>query len=153
MSAVCFEPVCEENLAQAGEVHAASWQASHRAICSETFVRQHTPERQMEYLRGELDAGKQVWLLKDDQTPVGVVSVNGNLIENLYVHPAYWRRGYGAALLEYAQTQCCAAPVLWILSSNDAARKLYEKHGFAQTGKTKRLNDMLYEIEMQKKSR
>ena len=38
--------------------------------------------------------------------------------------------------------------VLWVLNTNDGARRLYRRFGFAETGKQTRLNDKMYEIEM-----
>ena len=142
-------PVDEENLPEAGAVHAASWRESHCTICSAAFIAQHTAQRQTEYLRKEIESGKQVFMLMDEK-PVGVVSVHGNLIENLYVLPACWGKGYGSALLEYAQRQCCGVPALSVLSSNTQARAFYEKRGYAYTGETRRLAEGLYELDMQR---
>ena len=147
-----FVRVDEENLLEAGAVHAASWRESHRAVCSADFVAEHTPQRQAEYLRREMAAGKQVFMLVDEEI-VGVVSIQGSLIENLYVHPSFWRCGYGSALLMHAQSHCIGTPSLWILSSNTPAKRLYEKHGYLPTGRVKLLSDTLFEIEMQKKNR
>ena len=112
----------------------------------------HTPQRQAAYLLGELEAGKQVVMLVDHE-PVGLVSVQGSLIENLYVLPQHWKKGYGSALLAYAERLCVGVPTLWILSGNEAARRLYEKHGYAFTGCRKQLSEVLYEMEMKKQSR
>ena len=35
-------PVTEENLIYAAEIHAASWQDSHKSFCSPSFVEEHT---------------------------------------------------------------------------------------------------------------
>ena len=70
-----FVPVSEENVTLAAEVHAASWQESHKSFCTEAFVAQHTPQRQENYLRAEMAAGKRIWLLEDEDEPVGLVSV------------------------------------------------------------------------------
>ena len=141
-------PVDEKNLADAAFVHAESWRASHREICSPEFVAAHTLQRQMEYLRGDLERGKQVLLLRDPD-PVGVVSVWEDLIENLYVLPERQRLGYGTALLEFAAARC-REPQLWILSSNEKARRFYEARGFRLTGREKRLTDTLRELEMKR---
>lgn len=141
-------PVNEMNLAGAAAVHAASWRESHREICSPEFVAAHTTQRQMDYLRKELEQGKQVFLLLDPE-PVGVVSVHGDLIENLYVLPEAERRGYGTALLDHA-CGLCGVPALWVLSTNGKAREFYEHRGFGYTGRQKRLNDRLAELEMKK---
>ena len=45
--------VNEENLLSAARIHAESWRDSHRAFCSEAFVKQHTVARQKAYLENE----------------------------------------------------------------------------------------------------
>lgn len=140
-------PVTEENLLDAAAVHAAAWRESHRAICSPEFVAAHTTERQAGYIRQEMARGKRFFLLAEDG-PKAVVSVEGNVIADLYVHPAYQRQGYGSRLLEYAAAQCAGQPTLWVLNTNEGARRLYERARFVPTGRTKRLSDTLYEVEM-----
>ena len=140
--------VNERNLTVAGRVHAEAWQASHRDFCSAAFVEKHTAAAQTDYLREQLRQGKQIFLLVED-TPVGLVSVHNSLIENLYVLPALQNRGYGTQLLRYAIGQCREAPTLWLLSNNEGAYRLYSRHGFVKTGQVHRLNESLYEFEMQ----
>jgi len=142
-----FLEVTEQNLAEAGRIHSESWKESHRSFCSLAFVERHTPAAQAEYLRRELDAGKKIWLLID-QHLVGIVSVHGNLIENLYVLPSEQRKGYGSQLLDYAIRHCSGNPNLWILNNNEGAYRLYTKNGFKETGNRKQLNDTLYEVEL-----
>ena len=143
-----FLPVSEINIDAAALIHAASWKESHKAFCTPAFVKKHTPRRQKAYLRKELEAGKRIWLLEADGDPVGIVSVWGSLIENLYVHPTRQNRGHGTRLLRFAAEQCEDTPTLWILDNNDGARRLYERNGFALTGESKRLSDTLSEVEM-----
>lgn len=141
-----IERVDESNIAAAGMVHSASWRASH-GFCSPEFVAKHTPEAQTEFLRREMAAGKELFLLSDPE-PAGIVSVQGELIENLYVLPERWGRGYGSALLSFAAARCEGVPRLWVLSSNEGARRLYLRLGFRETGNRKPLSGGLEEIEM-----
>lgn len=138
-------PITEQNILEAAAVHAASWRASH-TFCAPQFTARHTTERQAQYLRGELEKGKALWLLLDPE-PVGLVSVWKDLIENLYVLPEKQRRGYGRRLLHFAMAQC-QRPALWVLSSNQAAYNWYIKEGFIRTGVEKSLSDTLSEVEM-----
>lgn len=141
-------PVTPANLPQAACVHALSWQESHRSICSPAYVAAHTPQRQAAMLQKEIASGKRIYLLTDLE-PVGVVAVDGCIIEHLYVLPARQGRGYGSRLLAFAVQQCHGVPTLWVLNTNERARRFYEQRGFHQTGRTKRLSDQLHEIEMQ----
>ena len=142
-----FVEVTELNIADAGRIHSESWKESHQSFCSAEFVEKHTPAAQTEYLHQEMDAGKSIYMLIDEH-PVGIVSVHGSLIENLYVLPSEQRKGYGSQLLHYAIQQCAGTPSLWILNNNESAYRLYTKNGFKETGNRKQLNDTLYEMEL-----
>ena len=144
---VRFVEVTEMNIADAGRIHSESWKESHRSFCSTEFVEKHTPAAQVEYLCLEMNAGKSIYMLIDGY-PVGIVSVHGNIIENLYVLPSEQRKGYGSQLLHYAIQQCTGIPSLWILNNNEGAYRLYTKNGFKKTGNRKQLNDTLYEVEL-----
>lgn len=144
-------PIGEENIGAAARIHSASWRESHKQFCSEAFVAAHTPERQAQYLKGEIAKGARLYMLEDEE-PAGIVSIRENMIENLYVHPKKQRRGYGTALLRFAVAQCDGEPRLWILSNNVAARALYERNGFELTGRRERLSNTLEELEMKKRS-
>ena len=139
-------PVDETNVNEAGIVHALAWQESHRLFCTAEFVAKHTPERQTEYLRTKRAAGAKVFLLVTNR-PVGVVSVTGSCIEDLYILPDEQGRGLGTRLLRFAMGQCPDTPTLWILENNDGARRLYERMGFQATGRRNRITDELDEIE------
>ena len=138
--------VDRSSLPAAARIHSVSWQESHRSFCAPDFIALHTPERQQAYLREKLDRGSRIFMLADDE-PVGIVSVTGSLIEDLYILPEYQRRGYGTALLHYAIRQCDSVPVLWILENNSGAARLYRREGFRETGRRNRIADGLDEIE------
>ena len=141
-------PVGESNLAAAGAVHAAAWQASHASFCAPDFVAARTPERQSAYLRDKLAKGARLYLLLADR-PLGVVSVTGSVIEDLYVLPERQNRGYGTRLLRHAIAQCDGTPTLWILENNAGAARLYERLGFAPTGRRMdggRLAELEYQL-------
>ena len=143
--------VDEGNIADAGRIHSESWKESHRSFCSVEFVEKHTPAAQADYLRREMNTGKTIYMLIDNY-PVGIVSVDGSIIENLYVLPFEQRKGYGSLLLDYAIRHCTGTPSLWILNNNEGAYRLYSMYGFQETGRRKQLNDQLYEIEMERSS-
>lgn len=142
-----FVEVSEETVSAAGRIHSESWKESHRGFCSAEFVEQHTPAAQADYLRREMAAGKRIYMLMDEY-PVGIVSVQGSLIENLYVLPGEQNRGYGTELLQYAIGCCGGTPTLWTLNINQGAYRLYSRNGFRETGNRKRLNEQLSEIEL-----
>lgn len=137
-----------KDVARAGEIHARSWQESHRAFCAPEFVAMHTPERQARYLREKMEKGSRVYMLLADGVPMGVVSVTGSLIEDLYVLPEGQNRGYGTALLRHAIAQCAGTPTLWILENNHRAARLYRRMGFCETGRSNAITESINEIEL-----
>ena len=139
--------ITEINIGDAGKIHSESWKESHKSFCSVEFVARHTEEAQTEYIRSEITKGKDFYMLID-HIPVGIVSVCGSLIENLYVLPTEQRQGYGAMLLQYVLKHCHDIPSLWILSNNDRANTFYKKHGFVESGKKKQLRNDLFEVEL-----
>ena len=139
-------PVDESNILDAALIHSISWQDSHRSFCSPDFVALHTPEHQREYLREKMNAGSRVYMLVKDR-PVGVVSVTGSLIEDLYILPETQNKGYGTELLQFAVHLCQDVPTLWILENNESAARLYRRMGFKETGKVNAITDRLAEIE------
>ena len=138
--------VDESNLPEAAAIHSVSWQDSHRSFCSPDFIALHTPEHQREYLRGKMDKGSKVYMLVKNR-PMGVVSVTGSLIEDLYILPEMQNKGYGTELLKFAVSLCPDVPTLWILENNESAARLYRRMGFKETGNVNAITDRLAEIE------
>ena len=138
MEALQIVPVSDaDGLRRAAEVHAVSWQDSHRAFCPPDFTAAHTPERQYRYLAEKAASVSRIYLLLRADTPVGVVTVTGNVIADLYVLPEEQNKGYGTGLLRYAMEQCEGSPTLWILENNTGAERLYRRNGFVPTGRVK----------------
>ena len=138
--------VDQSNLFEAATIHSVSWQESHRSFCSPEFIALHTPQHQETYLRKKIDNGSKLFIMIADK-PIGVVSVTGNLIEDLYILPDYQHQGFGTRLLHFAIEQCDGVPTLWILENNKGAEKLYRREGFRETGRKNAITDELDEIE------
>ena len=140
--------VTDPNIIQAAEIHAISWRESHRDICSEAFIALHTTDRQVGYLREQIDKGAAVYLLSDSGKGVGIVSVKDDVIGDLYVLPSEQWKGYGTTLLRFAMEKCRLTPTLWVLDHNKQAIRLYERNGFRLTGRKKVLSETLLELQM-----
>ena len=138
---------CEEDFRSAGAVLSRSWQASH-GFCTPEFLARHTPEERTAYLEAGAARGKRVFTLSNGGQVLGLVSLCGGRIGDLYVLPEAQGLGYGRRLLDFAIREAGAAPTLWILENNDAARRFYEDRGFALTGRENRLSPTLREWEM-----
>ena len=139
--------VDKTNLSEAATIHSISWKESHRSFCSASFIELHTPERQREYLERKMNAGSRLFMLVEN-IPIGIVSVSGSLIEDLYILPDKQNMGYGTKLLQFAISQCTGTPTLWILENNTDAERLYLRMGFEKTGRKNAISNELDEIEL-----
>lgn len=139
--------VDENNIYEAAVIHSQAWIDSHKDFCNPEFIAQHTVEHQEQYLRNEIFSGKDLYMLIKD-IPIGIVSIQGNLIENLYIKPNKQLRGYGTSLLKFEIKKYIGEPTLWILDNNQKAYNLYTKYGFCKTGNVNKLSECIAEIEM-----
>ena len=76
------------------------------------------------------------WAAEVDDAVSGVLVLNGNWIEWLYVDPDWTNRGLGTALIEGAKVECPEVLDLWTFKSNQGAQRFYERHGFRDFGGT-----------------
>ena len=79
----------------------------------------------------------QVVVAEVDGKPAGFASVVEGEIDGLFVEPALWRRGIGAALVEEATQMARRRGLSMMVVANPAARVFYEKCGFSVEGDEK----------------
>lgn len=94
-----------------------------------------------------MNSGSKCYMFVEDE-PIGIVSVTGSLIEDLYILPQKQNKGYGTKLLQFAITKCMDTPTLWILENNVKAGRLYRRMGFKETGRIHAAKNRLKEIEL-----
>lgn len=75
-----------------------------------------------------------VWVYEDEFVK-GVLHIAEDRIEELYVDTFFENCGIGGELMAFAIEKKCR--YLWVLEKNTDARRFYERHGFAVTGKRK----------------
>jgi GNAT superfamily N-acetyltransferase len=76
----------------------------------------------------------EAWLAERGAEPVGVLVLEGDLLDQLYVAPAAQGSGVGSALLEHAKARRPDGLRLWVFVSNDPARAFYAHRGFLPIG-------------------
>ena len=83
------------------------------------------------------DSGKleNIWVY-DDEFVKGMLHIEGDWIEELYVDSFFHNQGIGAALMDFA-IEKCHAKYLWVLEKNDGAIRFYRSHGFTMTDERK----------------
>lgn len=69
----------------------------------------------------------------DDGVIRGMMVLQGDEIQRLFVEPSFQGRGVGAALMNYAVRQH-GCNHLWALEKNVRALRFYQRHGFHATG-------------------
>ena len=127
----------EEDFSAAGAVLSEAWRASH-GFCGPDFLARHTPEERTEYLKVGSQQGKRVFTIANGGKVLGLVSLCGSEIGDLYVLPEAQGLGYGRLLLDFAVRQAEGTPTLWLLENNAAAQRFYENAGFTFTGRENR---------------
>ena len=83
-----------------------------------------------DYFRNHVLKENHVWVAEVDHYPVAFMAMSKDFVDQLYVHPNYWRRGIGEALINLAKEQSPKHVWLYTLQSNGNARAFYEKNGF-----------------------
>ena len=90
-----------------------------------------------EWLAGVVLSGGEVWLAEaESEQVVGVMLLQGDWIEQLYVEPSWIGRGVGTELIEVAKRCRPEGLQLWTFQSNCRAHRFYERHGFVAEERT-----------------
>jgi GNAT superfamily N-acetyltransferase len=111
------------------------WRIS-REISLPDFQRRkgHFFYQDLAFFRDHLLKENTVWVLDGEPGhPAAFMAMRQDFIDHLYVHPAFWRAGYGTALLRFARTLSPAHLWLYTLQINTPACAFYEKNGFTAT--------------------
>ena len=94
-----------------------------------------------------------VWLLEQDNSLVGTVTVKENAVNRLFVLPKYQSRGLGSELMDFAETNIAERFHSVHIDSSLAAKEMYLKRGYREK-KTCRIQadngDVLVYDEMEK---
>lgn len=77
----------------------------------------------------------ELWIVEQGTLPVGFLVLDGNMIDALFVDPAFHGRGFGSALLAHALTLAPDA-VVDASEQADNALQFYEARGFVRTGRS-----------------
>ena len=110
----------------------------------------HDDEDVRRWFREHVFARCEVWLAEQDGRVVGLLVLESDWVDQLYVEPTETGRGIGSELLGVAKRERPAGLRLWTFEANDGARRFYERHGFVATERTdgsgneERAPDVLY---------
>jgi GNAT superfamily N-acetyltransferase len=136
------------------ELHVASWRAAYAEIMPQSVLEALSQDtRAARWLSSLGSPGDtRTWVAEEADTVIGFVSAGPcrdadagprlgmGEVYALYVHPARWRRGAGAALLGRAAQDLryrgYSWLTLWVLEANQSARRFYEAEGLGLDGAT-----------------
>jgi GNAT superfamily N-acetyltransferase len=82
------------------------------------------------YFQNHILKENEIWVVHVNDHPVAFMAMNKDFIDQLYIHPDYWRRGIGQRLIEFARERSPEHLWLYTLQVNVNARAFYEKNGF-----------------------
>lgn len=96
----------------------------------------HTDDEVHEWFEEIVLRTSEVWVAESTDRTVGLMVLDKEWIDQLYVDPASTRVGIGSALLEHAKRERPNGLKLWTFQSNVDARRFYEDHGFVAVATT-----------------
>jgi len=82
------------------------------------------------YFQHHILKENRVWVVTQRDRPVAFMALNADFVDQLYIHPDYWRKGIGTMLLDFARERSPEHLWLYTLQVNANARAFYEKNGF-----------------------
>jgi GNAT superfamily N-acetyltransferase len=104
---------------------------SRRAAVGAIPAAVHTDAEVREWIRDVVIPDREVWLVEDaDGQPLGVLVLDEDWVDQLYVVPACVGMGLGSRLIQLAKSRRPAGLQLWTFASNTAAQRFYHRHGF-----------------------
>ncbi len=96
----------------------------------------------------------ELWVAEDEHGVLaGILVLDGDWVDQLYVDPQRTGRGIGSSLLDVAKRERPQGLSLWTFASNTGAQRFYVRHGFVEVDRTdgrdneERAPDILYVYE------
>jgi ribosomal protein S18 acetylase RimI-like enzyme len=133
-------------------IHVRSWQAAYRGQLTDEYLDGLSVGERLEQHRGALETPGEhrTWVAVEDDRVVGFAvtgpSQDADADERtgelyaIYLEPDRFRSGIGKVLSDHAvrdlRERGFRTATLWVLQTNDGARRFYEREGWAADGLT-----------------
>jgi ribosomal protein S18 acetylase RimI-like enzyme len=137
------------------DVHVRTWREAYSGKVSQQYLDQMDPSRRQHGWRQiPQDPGPAATLVAEDESDgvVGFIRVSPSRdpdtvaelvgeVQALYLLPEHWGHGVGQLLMEAGLRRLAEGGyreiLLWVLATNDRARRFYEAGGWRADGSTK----------------
>ena len=93
----------------------------------EFFLQHHKQDNVLEDIENE-----RVWLLEDEGSPVGTVTIKENTVNRLFVLPEYQSHGFGSRFMDFAEDKIAENYSHIHIDSSLAAKEMYLKRGYKE---------------------
>jgi ribosomal protein S18 acetylase RimI-like enzyme len=124
---VGIRPASPADAVGVADVYLAAFHATY------AFPLAHTDDQVRDWLRGIVAGEDRTWVADAGGRIVGMMVLDEDGIDQLYVDPAWHGRGIGSRLVELAKRRRPDGLALYTFQVNDRARRFYERHGFLAT--------------------
>jgi len=116
---------------------AAVWWRSRTADSTQLPAPVHTQDEVRRWFADVLLPDGQTWLAEADEGGiVGVLTLDGDDLDQLYVVPERSGEGIGSMLVDLAKSLRPDGLALWTFQSNTRAQRFYAGHGFFEVRRT-----------------
>jgi GNAT superfamily N-acetyltransferase len=143
-----------DDAAGIASVQVRSWQAAYRGLMPDEVLDGLSVERRTEVWRSVAAKGRSgeaVLVLEGEDGVEGFVhvcagrdadvDVGTGEVSSIYLVPSAWGKGRGRALMDAAVERLCGEgyrmAILWVLVTNDRARRFYDAAGWSRDGAEK----------------
>ena len=92
----------------------------------------HTDDEVRAHIGGFDLAVRDLWVAEHESRVCGFAELQGEWLDDLYVHPEWAGQGVGGALLDVAKSLRPNGFCLWVFASNTPARAFYSARGLVE---------------------
>ncbi|HEU5035112.1 MAG TPA: GNAT family N-acetyltransferase [Mycobacteriales bacterium] len=103
----------------------------------------HTDDDVKHWFRDVVVPHREVWVACEDEDAeiLGLLVLDGDWLDQLYVAPECVGRGIGSTLIGVAKRARPRGLQLWTFASNVGAQRFYERHDFVEVERTEGDNE------------
>ncbi|HUP85674.1 MAG TPA: GNAT family N-acetyltransferase [Acidimicrobiales bacterium] len=94
----------------------------------------HADDDVRAFVRNRMIPEREAWVAVDGGAVVGLLVLDGDDIDQLYLEPSRVGEGIGSRMIDLAKSERPAGLELWAFQSNVRALAFYERHGFVAEG-------------------